>query len=325
MSTMTQRVLAAMAVGGLLAACGGETDTGDQSTAPPPVREPTPYVPQLEDEPVSPGLDVQALDRVLTAQIRTLMNVDGSQVPAALESMIDLTDPDCPGGERYEEDGFEWVSVINECTTADGTQFQGEMRLGRAVEEAEGGERGLVLEAGGGVRIDAPDGRYLALSGYMEIGGGQEDGGTQEYVFLGIRVDADPQTAGDDPLLNGQVGGQLGRYTFLAEDGNMAVGLTIAQTVDDPAISAIQLDDVVINTWLCSEEPAGTISVREAGGQWHDLIYDGFDPGDEESGVEPTAGDGCDRCALHLFNGDREADACEGNGWVNALLEEARR
>ncbi|MFN3197378.1 MAG: hypothetical protein ACE366_03000 [Bradymonadia bacterium] len=292
-------------------------DRTPSSDEPAPNREPTPYVPDIDDEAIPAALEDEALADALTEYVPAVLTLDLSSVPERLAGLIDLTAPECPGGQQYEtEEGYVIVAE-NECTHSSGVRFEGYLRLAMLDYTGDEGQRvtGFNIESGS-VRIDTPDGRSFEAGGYLDVRHERQSDGEVWGTYTQGSVRFDDETAGDNLWLSGAMSGRIERYIYRHESGEMVMGASVATAIevgpDGGAISAISIDDLELNTWLCAEEPIGTLSVREAEGVWHDVHYDGFDPEEEA----PLA---CDGCGRHLVGGMSDDQLCEGEQWLQAI------
>lgn len=307
-------VAAALGVG-----CGGSAD-GDAADAP-AIRAPTPYVPDLPPAADGPAarLDAAAVAAAITARVPELLGADLAAVPDLVEGFVDLAAPGCPGGERFEEGEASGLAVENDCITADGYRFRGLLSITRFTE-AEGAVRGFSVDAGG-VRIEAPDGRFVELDGFF--GGSSErfDEVVGHNTYLGARLAADAETAGGNPWLDGTFEGRLERWSY-REPGGVAMGLSGSVALAGGAVSAVAVSGLHFDSWSCGAEPSGVVSVREADGVWHDVVFDGFRD-DEGEGQGVPEGDEavCDGCGAHLVAGVDAGTVCAEAGWVEAIFE----
>lgn len=295
---------------------GGERDASVDELAP-EHRTPTPYLPELEGESLEAALETSQIEEAVAAHVPALAAVDLSAVPALIDELVDLTAPGCPGGQRVDTGDGYFIEAGNECVTEDGVRFSG--YLNRRHFDQPGGEGiGFAMELGS-VRIEAPDGRRFEGVGYLDVRSNREGDGQSWGTFTSGYVRVDEGRAGGDPWLSGALQGRLERWVFRHESGEMVMGLSAATSMTGELISALVVEDLQINTWLCEDEPRGVISAREPAGPWHDVIFDGFD----EDAEAPT--ERCDGCGLHLFGGDEAGAVCGTGSWLGAVRAGASR
>lgn len=308
-----------------LVACddGADPQPLSAADAAPPLRMPTPYLPEIADPPPVAGLDPAALNAAVAEHLPRMARASVSALPELIEALIAFDDPACPRVERFGEGDAQVLTAEGECVTRDGVSFRGYLGLRRFAGHGDDGApiEGFVIDAGE-VRIAAPDGRALELTGYLEFNRTTHPDETSEGTWFEGLFRADPATAADHPWLGPSGPRQMGRYRGLHASGNVWFELSTVAGFDDGPLSAIKIDGLRINTWACTEEPAGAIAVREANGLWHDLLFDGFAE-DEDAG--DAAPDGCDGCGIHLFGGEAGAALCDAAAWFEPLLAEARR
>lgn len=297
--------------------CGAE-ETETQAT-PPPTRTPTPYVPDLPpDEAQSATLDDATLQQVLAAQVPALLQADLRAVPDIVEGFVDLTDPECPAAQVQGEGDFAVLVVESDCVNGDGVRIRGYLNITRVVED--GGAVVNVSMEGGGLRMEAPDGRFVEVGGYMGAHEARFDDVRETGAYLGARLRADPETAAGNPFLDGTFGGRMERWSY-AEPGGAAVGLSAAMTLSEGPVNTLSVSGLRLNSWACGEEPAGVFSVREPSGAWHDVIFDGFVEEDEDE--EPTGEPGeavCDGCGVHMVGGEDRGAICADGAWMGDVF-----
>lgn len=307
------------AVWALAAGVGCEGDGGEAAPEPATTRTPTPYVPDLPPEAVGPEarLDAAAVAGVLAQRLPALMSADVAAVPDRLEALLALGDDACPGGERFGGDSSQGLALENDCATADGFRYRGYLNITRFSED-DGAVVGFSVDAGG-VRVDAPDGRFIEVDGYF--GGSTErfDEVVGHNAYVGARLSADPGTAEGNPWLDGTFAGRIERWSY-REPGGVAMGLDGSVALVGGPASAVSVSGLRLNSWACGAEPAGVFSLREADGAWHDVVFDGFV--DEDA---PDEGGVCDGCGAHLVAGQAAGAVCADGGLVTALFDEIGR
>ena len=258
----TPRTLALAVAVVWLVGCGETAEDG--APEPPPTRTPTPYVPDLPPDDVQQTtLDEAALGRLMAEQIPALVRSDLSAVPGIIEGFADLTDPECPGAQVDGADGYSVVAFEADCVNGDGVRIRGYLNLTR-ISEDEGASTTAVVE-GNDLRIEAPDGRFIELSGYFSTTDEAYDGAVERGSYLSARLRADAQTAAGNPWLVGTFQGRIERFSYAQPDGAV-VGLSGAVTLSGETDLTLSISALRLNSWACGQEAAGVFSVREPSG-----------------------------------------------------------
>lgn len=304
----------------------GATAADADAEAPPPVRTATPYAPDIEPIDAQPTLDPATLSDIAARHLPRLAQSELGAIPAIFETFLEAGTDDCPFVERAEQEDGTLLTFEGGCETADGARFDGFAQLttyqNRRESDDEPPATGFTIEAGG-VRMERPDGRFFEADGYADsrrllAEAGEEDGGDAGgHLYLQGSFLADPETAAGNDWLDGRLSGRLERGLY-RDEGGYYFEMSATMTLGEGPASALSVGRLRINSWLCTDEPAGTLSIRERDGVWHDLVFDGFV--EEEEEAEPSVG-ACDGCATWLVAGGSGTRVCDADGWIAALME----
>ncbi|MBX2800994.1 MAG: hypothetical protein KTR31_25165 [Myxococcales bacterium] len=299
-----------MVLATLVAGCSGETSTPD-------VPDPVPYLPEHTVQAPETQLDSAAVASTIEAQLRTFSVSAPLGLSDALDAMMAHADGGCPYVDTFDDGAFSQTRWYDDCESSDGTRFVGGFELSRYTSVAHGKNAevtGLTFFATD-LRIETADGQYLEAAGYFSLDRIVGDGYDVASFYGGGSLRADPTTAGDDPWLSGQREGSA--QIYLADwGGYRAAYLGGAVSIDDGGpVVGIALQDVAIELGWCSNEPFGSVSVREASGAWHDVLFAYYD----ESAKELMD---CDGCGLHVAAGEPLGDSvCLSQASLDAVVD----
>jgi hypothetical protein len=296
-----------------LLGCDAEGDS--VPVEPPEPRMPTPYLPEIDAPVATAQLDAAAIHAAMQAQVPLLVGLNTAGLVPLLDGLVDWSDADCPGAAVDEDGDVRTLQAENDCTSANGTRFVGAISM-TVVGAPEDDAFSFYVEAAS-LRIETADGRAVTLSGAVGFDTFVGEEGTEISSFANGVFTADAETAQAHPWLNGDEGIAADEYRFLGQ-GGLYFAVSNRVTFEDGPLSALKVQ-LAINDWDCEAEPRGSISLREANGVWHDVVYDGFV--DEEAGITTAT---CDGCGAHLIAGVVEAQLCE-QGWFEAMLAQVRQ
>jgi hypothetical protein len=275
--------------------------------------EPVPYVVDEPDPPV-PALTAEAIEAAIGEAVAGVLAVHAGPVLAAYVEAMAGSDG-CPDYDDYDGSRY-WY---DECTSAAGTAYSGYAFW---------------------VAYDAwADGYGNVYDGHALYGVGDialADGTRFEFGGSAYEIVATP--AGVDPLdpawhvyyqsvVQGAFAydGPAAAGTWLAEGGEPDLNATVyyapaydgkvvalagsAAATADGVATAVVLDDVVLMSDNlvpdCPGEPSGVVSVRDADGQWYDVLFDG--PAEYGAATDP---DLCDGCGSAWFRGELLGTVC---------------
>jgi hypothetical protein len=235
-----------------------------------------------------PGAQVMTLtaDQV-SAAVGELFDVvftlTGAEPVAVHDELFDAGDPYCPDAypvEGAEEEGVEGALFYGGCTAESGDM------VSASGESFRLGGTAYVLE------IDVPSEQYTSWINLIE--------GTFSWEGQ----------SGLETWLDGDLAPALTVQPFYSDlyQGNLMV-LDGGVTGFGGAIDTVVMDNLTSvsrslgNT--CPQEPGGVLSLRDAGGEWVELLFDG----PAEIGA-PVDADACDGCGTLYHRGEVLGTAC---------------
>jgi len=295
-------------------ATGTSDDTSDDTTGSgtEPTDEDEPYLYE-EDDDGDEQLNLDVLERGLGDALDVIFSIDPMSFHETYEALANSGDGYCP--YYYEEyitayDQFYWR---DSCTADGGVEFSG-YGISYAYADYVDGDADYSINAyfSGAARLIDDEGRRMDASGYSRyyeydyVPDGRtyfysriwgefswEGDGGRTWLSSGLTMDI--YTYGARYITYDPVG----YYTLL--DGSLA-GL-------DGAVTAINLTDVFLYSEsmdsACPDEPSGTISLRDADGDWYDVEFQG----PRYWGGEAFPGE-CDGCGDVFFRGEPLGAIC---------------
>ncbi len=312
----------------------GETGTAQSSTGASESSEsasssgelPSPYSDGTTAGAAEPALSGDAASEALGGGLNAFVHdAKPSEIIAAYASLAGLGafDPDCPEDQQVVDgdqvDVVLWSSFG--CTTAAGITFTGfgRLQIETGVVEDDATVNSVELSTEGAtLRVEASDGRYFGMSGYLSLETRvKPDSTTASFSLIGD-VDADAGTAGTNPVLGGRLRPQGYLFSYV-QQGYKAVGGNGSVTGDALGDAvAISFVDALVASDPCMIEPAGQYAVRDQVGFWHDIVFDAatFDGADYQW-------DGpCDGCGSHVAGGEIDEEAaCIAPDVLASLLD----
>lgn len=283
----------------------------------PGVREPEPYLPSTEVQPLEPELSGEEVATVVIDLLQDVPGMVPAGLPDALATLMTHADGDCPKIEAVEEGGVRLIVWYDDCVTSSGAQFSGGFEWRQRTDVV--GHYGEVTSGfefySQDLWIDTPDGRSLRGGGYFAASHTDGKGYSQADSYASGQLLADPATAGTDRWLSGEVSGNVGVY--VASWGGypyMYVNGSWPLEGDGPLVG-VAVQELSIEPGQCENEPLGTIAVREAGGVWHDVSFAFYDEEAEEL-------IGCDGCGAHLAAGVPQGEAvCFSSSELSSIVD----
>jgi hypothetical protein len=292
-------------------------DTGDTAELP------GEYIYDADDD-LGNLLTVEEVAASLEEGVGALMSeMNPFMVLAALDSAVAASDSTCPYHYTEYEELYGYDYWYGGCTTAEGSTFTGSI-YGIHYDPFWSSYY-YYPDYGwwyGDVAIDRADGQGLELAGSWSMYRYEIQNPAQSYLYVSaygeprwVGSDYGDTWLGRDPSLSYTMTGgsdpQLGAYTSI--DGGLS-GL-------DGAASSIWFDGVYMATarWgsSCALEPSGTVSIRDAAGDWYDVDFQG--PAFSGATSFPAE---CDGCGDVWFRGEPLGQACADlsalTGWMGS-------
>ena len=287
------------------------------------VDEPTPWIYEDDGDDAAPALTEGEIADAIEAGLQTIFQVNPVPVyDVFVDALADRDEAGCPF--VYETvDGYAEVTFWQDsCGAMSGAQYEGYGYLYVYTD----------FEAGDGVLLNGwallLSGEVMGADGYSLEGSGVVSditGGNDYYDYnqrqLGgtFVVDGRALEAGGTDWLNGSLqpnfdvtGLYVAEINPDAPTGLDArqVGINGAFSGLEGAVETVAFEDVVITEETigsaCDLEPAGSISVRGADGNWYDVVFDA----PAEVGEPMDDPSLCDGCGTTWFRGDQLDDVC---------------
>jgi hypothetical protein len=283
----------------LLVGCSTSEDTGPVED----VYTPVPYVYDA-GEPPAPELTLADIEAALDAAVATVPSLNAGPVFPAYAAAIAGSDGYCPA--YYESDGS--VYWYDQCTATGGAVFDGYSFY----VNYDGYDDGSGVPYDGAAIYGVAE--VVTPEGYTFVAGGSASSVTQAaethavyYSSIHGAFSWDGPGAEGTWLADGAVP-DLDIYVYAASYGNyFQVNGGIARV---GGLDAVVFDEVVIFAdalgSACGSEPGGAVSVRDADGNWYDVVFDG-PPSFEENEADPAR---CDGCGTAYFQGTEVGPVC---------------
>lgn len=266
-----------------------------------------PYIlPESQAEP--PSLDGPTVVAEVTDLVASLLTLNATPVVDAYWEVMGAADGGCPYYYPYmSEPGLEFVYWYDDCASGAGSRFVGASYEGIYTDYESGGffyngtylfsqfdvdtAEGQVLHGNGEAAVyqaDAADGTMAYFMSYLD-GDFSWTGATGSWLGSGLlpaltlQVLTIPEL-GSQVYVDGGASGLGGSFDTIIFDGLV---LTAEALGSD-----------------CGDEPGGSVLLRDAEGNWYDILFDGPD-------VTGTGGDGaCDGCGTAWFEGSNLGPVC---------------
>jgi hypothetical protein len=276
-----------------------------------PTELPSPYADDGGDSGgATPVLSPEQVATDATAGLRGFAALQPATVIDAYLALA-VHDETCP--EEFEEIVEAGTTVqtwySDGCTTAAGVSFAGGGYLETYTTTEDGYQStGASLNSeGAALRIVAADGRSLQIEGSFSYSHGIDGGSTDASMEIYGHALADAATAAGNPLLDGSLSAQGSMYSYA--DGDLEIiggdGAWSGTALGDAR--AFSFAGVGVYSDGCTSEPSGTLSVRDAEGFWHDIVFDGITMEGEEPVFDAAL---CDGCGSYLAAGLPDGQAC---------------
>jgi hypothetical protein len=268
--------------------------------------EPTPYLVEEEAPPV-PTLDAGTLEASVSDALAVAWTLQADPILVGYQTVMAHAEPGCP--DYYSNEGN--VYWYDQCTTSDGTRFDG---YGFAqVYEAYAAEDGNVYDGFGlyGVsRVTTPDGRRFVSGGSAtSLRAANADTTSWQSVIQGTFAWDGADAAGS--WMDGELAPDLTLVAVGANANVLGRAVAIEGSVGglDGPVNAVLFDGFLIYTaaWgsACAIEPGGVVSLRGEDGGWYDVLFDG--PAEWGGTADAAA---CDGCGEAWFRGERVGSVC---------------
>ena len=282
-------------------ACSSEAPADSGAPA-----EPTPYLVD-EEAPPAPALDAATLEGAIAEALAQAWTLRADPILLGYEAAMAHAEPGCP--DYYSNDGN--VYWYDQCTTSDGTRFDG-YGFAQIYEGYDAGDGNLYDGFGlyGVARVTTPEGhRFVSGGSAYSLRTANADTTTWQSVIQGT-FSWDGAEASD----SWKVGDLTPDLTLVAVGANAnALGRAVAIQgsvggLEGP-VNAVLFDGFLIYTaaWgsACAIEPGGGVSLRGEDGGWYDVLFDG--PAEWGGSADAAA---CDGCGDAWFRGEPIGTVC---------------
>ncbi len=287
----------------------GGADTGGADDTSADTGAPSEYV-YDEDEDLGNLLSVADVERALRAGVTTVLHdMDPFLVLEAFDVARSAEDAYCPYHYEDYEELYGYDYWYGGCSTADGTSFAGTIY---GINYAPFWSSYYYYPAYGWwygtATVDRADGQSMDFSGSWSMY--RYEYGTSAYVAV--------SAYGDSRWQGAQYGG-----TWLAEESSLSYAVSGGSAPNVGAYISVDggvsgLTGTANSVWFdsvfmasagqgssCPDEPSGTISIRDAAGDWYDVVFHG--PAYAGASSFPAT---CDGCGEVWYEGRELGEAC---------------
>ncbi len=282
---------------------------------------PSPYDDDSGGDVPMPTLGAEQVGGVAIAGLREFASLQPQVVTDAYVA-IAVHEDGCPEEfEEYYEAGTTvqlWYS--DGCTTTLGVSFAGGGRYETftSIDEAGHATEGANLNAeGASFSVAAMDGRSLMLSGAFAWSRGSGEDYTDASIEILGRATADATTAAGNRMLDGSISASGYMFSYADADIKAMGGEGAWSGAGLGDARAFAFAGMQVYSLGCAAEPAGTLSLRDGEGFWHDVVFDGITMAAEGPEFHPEL---CDGCGNYLAAGEPGGQACVAQGEVTAML-----
>lgn len=290
----------------LLLGCPSPADTAEDTGK---SVEAVPYIYE-EDDPAEPSLSADEVSVLLDEALAKVWLVNAQPLFPAYHAAMDAAEDGCPN--YYDYEGSEYW--YDDCSSDAGAAFSG-YAFDVVYVDYPYGDAVLNGEALYGVgSVTTPEGDTLAFGGSATF-----------YTVTPNLPEDDPDyyINGNNQVQGGfSYDGDVGEGTWLA-NGEAPDLVTVSYYLPpydgryayvDGAVSAADGTPIVFDGLYlysdnlvpeCPNEPYGGMSVRDADGEWYDVIFHG--PAEYGDAVDEAL---CDGCGDVYFHGQQIGSAC---------------
>lgn len=276
---------------------------------------PSDYIYEPE-APGAPALSLNALGSALVSAVQEAAQLDPAPIIAAYNTLDATGDQEgCP--LRFYESygpGYNADYWAGECNASSGTRYDG---FGYRLLYDDWNDGSGVLYDGWTLymsgRMTDMAGRYFQGAGAAADVKGQVQGGNIVYKVLDgsfVAGGSEVETAWLDgglfpslvvyaayyPSLNGH---------YISLSGGLG---GLSGEINTVAMTGVAIYDARMGS-TCDQEPSGMISVRDAQGEWYDVLFDG--PTEENPDVPRVL---CDGCGQVWYRGQSLGQTCGNFG-----------
>ncbi len=265
---------------------------------------PAPYIFDEEAPPVA-DLDVADLEVAIESAVGMVRTLSATPIFPAYHQAMSGAEATCPSYYDYQGSQY-WY---DQCDATGGTSFSG-YSFYVLYDDYDDGSGGAPYDGEavyGVAEIVTPEGYTFAAGGSSYALVQLNDGYTVYSTGVQGAFAWDGPGAEGTWLADG-IAPDVAMYAVAATQGNYLQvdgGLSgIGGELDTVVFDAVVLYDEGLGS-TCGSEPGGVISVRDAAGNWYDVVFDG----PTEWGAESDAAL-CDGCGAAYFRGEHLGDVC---------------
>lgn len=302
----------------LLASC---READDGATMDDATELPSPYSDESGDDGAMPSLGPEQVGAAAIAGLREFASLRPQVVMDAFVA-IAVHEDGCPEElEEYAEEGTTvrvWYS--EGCTTQMGVSFAGGGRYETFMytdEEGYAVEGASLNSEGASFSVATADGRSLMLAGYLGWSRGTGADYTDASIEILGRATADATTANGDRMLDGSMSASGYMFSYADADVKAMGGEGAWSGAGLGDARAFSFAGASVYSIGCAAEPAGTLSLRDSEGFWHDVVFDGITTVDDGPEFHPEL---CDGCGNYLAAGEPGGQACVAQADIAAML-----
>jgi hypothetical protein len=302
----------------LVASCreGGESDDGNDEAA----ELPSPYDDESGGDDAMPSLDAAQVGAAAIAGLREFAALQPRAVTDAYVA-IAMYEEGCPEEfEEYSEAGTTVQVWYSEgCTTSTGISFAGGGRFETFMTTEDGytAEGATVNSEGASFSIASSDGRAFMMNGYVGWSRGTGEDYTDASIEILGRATTDATTANGNRMLDGSISATGYMFSYADADVKALGGEGAWSGAGLGDARAFAFAGASVYSVGCAAEPAGTLSLRDDAGFWHDVVFDGITTTDDGPEFHPEA---CDGCGTYLAAGEASGEACVAQSDIEAML-----
>ena len=266
--------------------------------------EPAAYIFEEEDPPVS-ELAAGDLEGAVDAALALVLTLTAAPIFPAYDQAMEGAEESCPAYYDYQGSEY-WYDT---CTASTGARFSGYSF--HQVYDAYEAEPGVIYDGDtvyGVAEIVTPEGYTYSAGGSASSLTATAPGNVYfQSAIQGSFAWDGPEAAGTwletgvspDVVLTAYDAPSYGQYMSI--DGGLS---GLGGELDTVVFDAVVLFDAGLGS-TCPTEPSGVISVRDAAGNWYDIVFDG--PPDAETASDASL---CDGCGSAWFRGEPLGAVC---------------
>jgi hypothetical protein len=250
-----------------------------------------PYVVHGENEGI-PEYDEDTLVSLVESALAELVTIDATPLLDAYDALMTHAESGCP--DWLNTNGYTYW--VDDCTTEDGTLFDGfgtQLNL-EDYEDPDGtiwNQRAIFMLG----EIQDVEGNGLVGTGAASEATAVNTGGqqiTMTNIVQGYELGGDVATGS---WLDGESSPRLYSYTLTGAGGEgFVIYIDALAELDSDEVDLLAIEEMVIYDEPmgsdCPIEPAGSMSLRMASGEWLDLSFDGPR---WDGPTDPEVCDGC--------------------------------